>query len=588
MRNFVRAYAIGIFVVGCGSQAGGESVGPGPTGGAPTGGGGDGTGVVPRDRANPNAPGNQPGPSNPAVPSETAGGEPPTPVRPSRPIEPPEPPAERTKLALGLAISKIDLSQGVNIRLVTDGKRVKTTTPIVAKRPGLLRVFTAPDASWQAHEVTAELQLTNGGQPVATLVDKKTIKAMSTEADLKSTFAFKLTTEQMLPGLEYTVSILDEEGDDTSSTESSARYPKKAQYDAIAVARIENNLRVRIVPVVYDGRTPDVSPAAIERYRKMMFAMYPASAVTLDVRANWPYAGDLGSQGMGFGELVQSLIELRANEVESQEIYYYGVVNPAATIVDYCSQGCVAGLTISSTENSEDPIMRVSAGLGFPGQETTMAHEIGHAHGRLHAPCTQVGQMASIDTDFPATKPYENGNDDTELGGGIGVWGYNIVSKSLFDPVRSKDVMGYCQHNWSVWISDYTYSALYKRMIKIGGRPIAGPSSTRPATPPVTAPSALLAANSPRPTTYRFIGVDGAGKLSWGRTVTRTAPTSLPSHRVTFKTADGATDSEVQGHYYPYSDMPGGVVLVPEPEARVQTIAVEGLSGAQVREVSRP
>jgi hypothetical protein len=84
-----------------------------------------------------------------------------------------------------------------------------------------------------------------------------------------------------------------------------------------------------------------------------------------------------------------------------------------------------------------------------------MCHELGHAHGRFHAPCNVQ--------DPDARYPYPGAN--------IGVWGYDNRS-STFLPPTSKDMMSYCpEPRWSAWISDYTYQAILERAAAVNGQP---------------------------------------------------------------------------------------------------------------------
>jgi hypothetical protein len=86
-------------------------------------------------------------------------------------------------------------------------------------------------------------------------------------------------------------------------------------------------------------------------------------------------------------------------------------------------------------------------GLAYNDEESlrTMLHEIGHNHGRNHAPCVPPGaSIAGVDPEFP----YDNA--------AIGVWGYDIRSDSLIEPDRP-DIMAYCNEPW---FSDYTYEGL--------------------------------------------------------------------------------------------------------------------------------
>jgi hypothetical protein len=80
-----------------------------------------------------------------------------------------------------------------------------------------------------------------------------------------------------------------------------------------------------------------------------------------------------------------------------------------------------------------------------------MCHELGHAHGRLHAPCNVQ--------DPDPRYPYANAE--------IGVWAYDRRTDVFYEPTR-KDMMSYCpEPRWNAWISDYNYQAILERVVAV-------------------------------------------------------------------------------------------------------------------------
>ena len=93
------------------------------------------------------------------------------------------------------------------------------------------------------------------------------------------------------------------------------------------------------------------------------------------------------------------------------------------------------------------------------------------------------------------------------------------------------------------------------------------------------------------PIRYRYVHVQPDGKLRWGKTtLTRNPPTSDP-HTVTYEAADG-TKQTLSGFYYPYAEMGGGLMVVPEPLSSVGPIriTIDGLPAGvdRVLNVARP
>ncbi|MFO0671589.1 MAG: M66 family metalloprotease [Polyangiaceae bacterium] len=96
------------------------------------------------------------------------------------------------------------------------------------------------------------------------------------------------------------------------------------------------------------------------------------------------------------------------------------------------------------SETAGDSANRASVGVLYADNDSidTLPHELGHAHGRPHAPCGGA-------TDPDPKYPYPNA--------GIGAWGYSVVTRTL-QPPTLHDQMSYCAPAWQ---SDYTYRALF-------------------------------------------------------------------------------------------------------------------------------
>lgn len=94
-----------------------------------------------------------------------------------------------------------------------------------------------------------------------------------------------------------------------------------------------------------------------------------------------------------------------------------------------------------------------SAGIYMSGGGSTTAHELGHNHGLLHAPC---GSVENPNNSYP---------NYTGPGGiaypriSIGEWGINLYVYPfvLYDPATTNDLMGYCDPKF---LSLYTYRYL--------------------------------------------------------------------------------------------------------------------------------
>jgi hypothetical protein len=83
-----------------------------------------------------------------------------------------------------------------------------------------------------------------------------------------------------------------------------------------------------------------------------------------------------------------------------------------------------------------------SVAAGAVGDGQTMAHEVGHACGLMHAPCGGVG---TADPGYPAYEPYDAGG---VANASIGEFGLDIDNGSVRNPQNAKDFMSYCGPKW--------------------------------------------------------------------------------------------------------------------------------------------
>lgn len=92
-----------------------------------------------------------------------------------------------------------------------------------------------------------------------------------------------------------------------------------------------------------------------------------------------------------------------------------------------------------------------------------MAQEIGHNHGRRHAPGCGA---ARPDSTYPA------GTDDAgdEGLGIIGEWGVDLRTMTLKPPTSTYDFMGYCGGNGTTWVGPYTWSTMFYAVSRVAER----------------------------------------------------------------------------------------------------------------------
>ncbi len=520
---------LGGFATGC-SLADGDGIIGGPADKATS----DDSGSTPA----PSDAGSTPGDDAARTPSDDSGATP----EASPDASPPPPPAPEYVAVKGLSIKELAIFQGVKAPLAKDGVHLDVTEKVhvVAGREGILRVYVTPAADWTSREVIAELTLKVAGQEPKVVTATKTVTVASTDDKLDSTINIPLATGLVEVGATYKIRLLTKPGQTTGEVKAASfpEGPEGDAFDTMDVYDTGESLKVVLVPVKSNGYTPDISEAQIERYRAELYAMYPAKKIDLTVRAVWSYSGTLGVNGNGIYGLLDAITALRKSDGAAKDVYYYGAFTPTSSWSTYCVGSCTTGLC--HLAGATDTSLRACVGAGYTGKGAagTLAHELGHAHARRHAPC---GGVAGADSTYPYS------------GGLIGAWGYDLRTKTLVTPSTSKDFMSYCGPEW---ISDYTYDKLIHRMSTVATQPL------------------IIGAESQ---TYRMVRVTADGTLEWGSEIETDDLLTGEQHDVTYTLADGST-ANVRGYFYPYSDADGGTLMVPKARVRPTMIDVRGFS----------
>jgi hypothetical protein len=173
-------------------------------------------------------------------------------------------------------------------------------------------------------------------------------------------------------------------------------------------------------------------------------------------------------------------------------------------------------------------------GSGSKDAWDTLAHELGHALGREHAPCG----VDDRDPDYP----YPNAG----LGG---LYGYDFDLMRLVKPKPAKDVMSYCS---PVWISDYTYRGVFERLDYIASESFEA-LALRP------------------PELFRLARIQRTGQSRWlGEQHRR--PSGRAERQVALLDAAGRQVGVVPGQLVAVDHAPGGYVWLP--------VAALGVRGA--------
>ena len=442
--------------------------------------------------------------------------------------------------ATGVTITQVAIYQGPKRLLMGGTQSGVVTVPVVAGRDALVRVFVQTDGSYDHGPVTAHLFLGQGSKPLEVVAPAP---ASSSEAQLGSTINFNVPGASIVPGVTYRVELTEQS---SKAPFPAASYPQGGGFDPLGSCSDGAQLKVVVVPVQYqaDGsnRLPDTSASQLQHYKDAFFATYPIDSINLTVHAPFPWPSVIGPDGTGWSELLSAIADYRQQQGTPPDVYFFGAFVPDASFAGFCGGGCVAGLGMVGAAN--DTYSRAAIGLGYvdPTSYTTIIHEIGHTQGRQHSPC---GGAASPDPNYP----YANAD--------IGDWGYNLVTKQLYAPGKASDMMGYCN---PVWISDYTFNAIFQRIKTVNGAKILYPPE-------------LL------DRVWERARLDMHGNLVWLPPIQLATPPEGQSTTVTVQSAGGA-QAISGGQFFPYDHIAGGELLWPPGASAASSIqvALGGLS----------
>ncbi len=310
----------------------------------------------------------------------------------------------------------------VKFYITQSAAKLDGSTPLAAGRNGFFRAFVTASAAGASQNSEVRLFAQSNGQTLGNikLSGPTNYPTSINEGNLSSSYNAQISGDWIKQGLEVYLTIKTQSG-------NTVRIP------ASGTKRIEVRpapvFDIRLVPINYSGRTPNVA-ANKDAYLKQTRAMMPLNRVNISVRAN-PYSfnGDLNT-GNGWGNLLSQMNNLRITEGAPSRRYYHGIVDPRY-------RSGIAGIGYL-------PGKAAVSWSHLPSGSGVVAHELGHNWGRRHIAC---GGPAGTDPNYPY-------NPNT-----IGIWGYDLSSNTLKSPANYKDLMTYCD---PAWISDYTFEEVLK------------------------------------------------------------------------------------------------------------------------------
>ncbi len=445
-------------------------------------------------------------------------------------------PLPSESLATDISIDEVSVYQGVKVPIVADGEPLNDrNAPVIAARPGVVRVFVEPDAAWRPRELLARLTLDG-----EVYEERITPQEVSSEMEGESTVNFTFEAGEIPVEAEVSVELF--EAQSCSVAGGTLQQPRVPESGTLALQSREiGTMRIMLVPIEYEAdgsnRVPDLGQAAAERFRQKALSHFPVEDIDLTVREPVSTSIGLSPGGQGFGDMLNFCLNVRAQDNPDPEVYYYCVIQPADNRQSFCGGGCVGG--VAPVPGANNTQARGGIGIGFNGGgEDVFVHEIGHTLGRPHSPC---GGAAGADPNYPYSQ------------GAIGSWGYDILTGQLFQPDARADFMGYCNPSW---VSDYTYAQIFERLED------------------VLMTQSLRSLGSEE--NWRTAVIQD-GEIQWGDDLTlRTDPAGVETHAL-LRGIDGSVMNEPRVYVTPVADIDAVLLTVEDSAVSGDVIEIPGM-----------
>ena len=276
------------------------------------------------------------------------------------------------------------------------------------------------------------------GSPIAALNNPRILKATADRAVLNDTYNF------LLPSTWLSGNVLLSAYATNASTFTVTTSSKSFQFVSA------NPLPVTVVPIAYacnsGGSGTTTPPGPHDYLTDYTLRVYPVPSISMATHASVGYSGPCLNgvpkpTSTDWENMLYDVTDVWSAE-GSPNRYYYGLVK-----ID-CGGSCIAG--IGWLGYSKVAVGFDGFGAAHSGASETHAHEVGHNHGRAHAPgCGAAGPDPSF--------PYVSGGR-----GYIGDvahpnYGFDINTQAIYPYSSRYDLMSYCTPEW---ISDYTYEGL--------------------------------------------------------------------------------------------------------------------------------
>jgi hypothetical protein len=345
-------------------------------------------------------------------------------------------------LARDVGISDMFVNQGVRIQIVDDGYMIPTAqrpTNIIAGRTALIRGYWDIPDDFEPRLIQGRLYVDTGSGEETMHSSVVRVEGESFDGDVGRSFWWILDGEDVTSSTGFRVELWEAKPgqEDEPEPDPPPVYPPDGTV-SLGVSDQPMTMRVTLVRIAYNGRTPEFTEEHEEKFYRYMYEQNPLKNLELSVH---PDVLSIPGTISDFSTVLGYVQDWHDREV-GWDHYYFGVIDTGTADL-----GGAGGMAWST----------VSAGLWWQNSGKfpfkTFVHEIGHNQGRPHTPGCEA---AYPDYSYP----------DPE--GKTQTWGYAVMTNELKHPNLNYDYMSYCDPQW---VSEWTWIRTGEVIASMSGPP---------------------------------------------------------------------------------------------------------------------